>query len=214
MDGITEGMLHQFATILYSFQSFSEEQGVEGCDIGHVDSKFIIPQAISSNVRNVLWEEDARGIDLATQFYNPDAADSQQATSAEATVIPETVSDSDTASDNDEVDLSSEIETVQDLELDTENGVESNFSNFTYWTVETGPRVSYTTKPVYAKGRAEAVTLLEEAEAFVSLAMWGGQEAENLQNVPRHLLVQAAQVTSRAFFDPDYRNYLFTAYSS
>ncbi|EAN34233.1 hypothetical protein TpMuguga_01g00995 [Theileria parva strain Muguga] len=85
--------------------------------------------------------------------------------------------------------------------------VDSNFVNYTYWSVETGENVSSTSRPTYYNAKNCKVSLLQEAEAFVAEALWGSDN--NLfRFTPRHLLLQSAQIANRAFFDPDYRKYL------
>ncbi|EDO08724.1 hypothetical protein BBOV_III011720 [Babesia bovis T2Bo] len=210
----TSGICLRIAQIYESFHCLNDDINVQGDAPCHVEPKFVIPENISTVIRKALWEEDVQGIDLSTQFYNPESVESQPEVSDGPDVISVEPTDVEPTPVREEANQPVESEVDDEILLQTKNGAESNFIHYTYWTLEKGSNVSYTSKPLYATGRNEPVTLLEEAEAFVSLSIWGGPKAEPLHSVPRHLLVQVAQVASRAFFDPDYRKYLLRTYLS
>ncbi|ORM41581.1 uncharacterized protein BXIN_2599 [Babesia sp. Xinjiang] len=212
MKGTVNSVYKQLYKIIGALQPFAKDPEVQGDAACHANANLRVSRHISDRLKELLWEEDAAVVDPENRPQTSRSGYAKKSSSGEDAVVPETLSDSDTAPCGDDTSIPSETETARYIEFDTEKGAESNYSSYTYWTVETGGRVSYTTKPVYATKRSKAVTLLEEAEAFVSNAIWGEKEAAKMQNTPRHLLVQAAQVASRAFFDPDYRNYLYSVY--
>ncbi|GIX63867.1 uncharacterized protein BcabD6B2_33020 [Babesia caballi] len=210
----------QYAVVVGAFQFLtgSHAEVLEVQDgVCHVDAADVstLPKLTSSTIREIVWEEDARGIALTGQHCEEAAAaDVSSSAPGETVVVPETLSDSEVI-DVEEfpvVTPHSAVSTTESSAFESERGVEDNFADFTYWTVETGPRVSHTSKPLYATNRTRAVTLLEDSEGFVATSMWGEQNATRVLQVPRHLLVQAAQVASRAIFDPDYRTYLQESY--
>ncbi|KEP64687.1 UNVERIFIED_CONTAM: hypothetical protein HHA_306530 [Hammondia hammondi] len=84
-----------------------------------------------------------------------------------------------------------------------------------FWCVWT--RGCFTTKPEFSEPKR--ASLLEEAEAFVAraasgtLAVAAGKAADlRLRQTPRHLALYVAQVSSRMFFDPQYRAELMNKY--
>ncbi|RQX67986.1 hypothetical protein TGCAST_306530 [Toxoplasma gondii CAST] len=84
-----------------------------------------------------------------------------------------------------------------------------------FWCVWT--RGCFTTKPAFSESKR--ASLLEEAEAFVAraasgaLAVAAGKAADlRLRQTPRHLALYVAQVSSRMFFDPQYRAELMNKY--
>ncbi|CBZ51411.1 conserved hypothetical protein [Neospora caninum Liverpool] len=87
-----------------------------------------------------------------------------------------------------------------------------------FWCVWT--RECYTTQPVFHREGARSASLLEEAEAFVARAANGatmlaaGKASLRLHQAPRHLALYVSQVSSRMFFDPQYRTALMSKYVS
>ncbi|GBE62573.1 hypothetical protein, conserved [Babesia ovata] len=213
-----EDKYRQIAQFESIFQSFVTGRDVHrdaaGSGTDDVETAYAIPKRINSAIREILWEEDALGFDIRNHVQKESLDDVASAEPLDDPVVPKPISESGSSSLSDKSESSTEEEPEVHVEFYTDDGVENNFAQFTYWNVESGPRVSYTLKPLYSKSNAKAVTLLEDAEAFVATAIWGGPDAHKIHQAPRHLLVQAAQVASRAFFDPDYRDYLQTSHIS
>lgn len=201
--------------IFASFGYFFDARKIENDEARRQEDDTVICKVskhTSSIIRDILWEEDALGINIKNRYYPPLQADDSISDAAEA-ITPDTISDADVPIDGDNAVSSSSKESSPEVVFDTQRGAENNFAKYTYWTVETGPHVSYTSHPIFATKREKVVTLLEEAEACMANMMWG-EKPGGLRQVPRHILLQAAQVASRAFFDPDYRNYLLNAYET
>ncbi|CDR97936.1 hypothetical protein, conserved [Babesia bigemina] len=195
-----------------AFQWFARERDVQRD--ASAETSYGIPKNIATVIREIVWEEDALGIDVRSHLYKEADDPVESAEPRPDPVVPKPISDSGSSSPSDTADSPIENEPEQYVEFDADDSIGSHFAPFTYWKVESGPHVSYTLNPLYSKRRANAITLLEDAEAFVATSIWGNKNTHKMHQAPRHLLVQAAQVASRAFFDPDYRDYLQSSHAS
>ncbi|UKJ88352.1 hypothetical protein MACJ_000796 [Theileria orientalis] len=168
---------------------------------------------VNTILADILYDADSIGLDTRTSlsyFNKVEAADSL-ITSQESEPLEEILS-----SENEENAVSTEkYELISNLSSDKGNesddkvlvgSADSNFVNYTYWSVETGDNVSTTSKPVYFSEKKCTVSLLQEAEAFVASVFWHSHNS--FKHTPRHLLFHVTQIANRAFFDPDYRKYL------
>ncbi|XP_953781.1 uncharacterized protein TA16740 [Theileria annulata] len=169
-------------------------------------SKFNLLCSFNTIYSDILLEDDPIGIPLKPIYYT-----NLSRLGTEDQVLPSANLDSHAQDDpNADFELISNLSSEAGGDSDEDSfvcSVDSNFVNYTYWSVETGENVSSTSKPTYFNAKNCKISLLQEAEAFVAEALWGSDN--NLFKItPRHLLLQSAQIANRAFFDPDYRKYL------
>ncbi|BAM39490.1 conserved hypothetical protein [Theileria orientalis strain Shintoku] len=166
---------------------------------------------------DILYEADSIGLDSRTSLSYINKVDPADSVimSQESEALEEIgSSESEEKADSNEKyelisNLSSDRSSVKGNESDDRVFVgtaDSNFVNYTYWSVETGDNVSTTSKPLYFSDKKCTISLLQEAEAFVASVLWHSQNS--FKHTPRHLLFHVTQIANRAFFDPDYRKYL------
>ncbi|UVC49555.1 hypothetical protein MACK_003393 [Theileria orientalis] len=162
---------------------------------------------------DILYEAHSIGLDSRTSlsYINKVEAGDSLITSQESEPLEEIVSgeDEERADSNEKYELISNLSSDKGNESEDKvfvGSADSNFINYTYWSVETGENVSTTSKPVYFSDKKCTVSLLQEAEAFVAGVFWHSQNS--FKHTPRHLLFHVTQIANRAFFDPDYRKYL------
>ncbi|KAK1444062.1 hypothetical protein BgAZ_209380 [Babesia gibsoni] len=208
MKGNRDPHYRQIARIALSFHPVYD---TEDPSIEAVFDVCSIPQRPSVILQDIIWEEDALGIDIKKRYYAPSKVTAVIEDDVDF-ITPDASPISEATAVDEPAESSSPEEAAEELTLDIGRSAEKNFADFTYWTVETGPRVSYTSSPEFVPNTNRPVTLLEEAEGYVARLLWGGEMA-SLRHPPRHILVQVSQVISRAFFDPGYRSYLSNAYA-
>ncbi|EKX74170.1 conserved hypothetical protein [Theileria equi strain WA] len=161
-----------------------------------------------SVLRDILWEEDGLNLDLKTCYYSnalkahstvnnkgtesgSDEGKSSRGTSSISDSVEDRTEDEETANEPVEAPVEVSVENTKCAE---------NYKGFTYWSIDTKSTINR---------KGYKMSLLEESEAFVTNAFW---VSKDFSNTPRHLLLQVAQIASRAFFDPHYRLYLQNTY--